>query len=349
MAERRKAKGKHLTRVGESAFGAAPTVAGASARLAGYCPAMRNRLFGAIVLGLLGALLVLMFPAAAGAAITQCLTQPFNPPTPSNPPNPGICAPGSPQIVAVSSTPPILGGPSERPGGDILATTSSGAVFIDGNSVPGLGNQPLAAPIVGITGSTNQYNLAAGDGGVFALPPGSLFYGSMGGHRLNAPIVGIADDGLDTTSYWLVAADGGVFAFRGAPFFGSMGGHPLNAPIVGMVPTFDGLGYWLVASDGGVFAFGDAGFYGSMGGQHLNAPIVGIAQTTFGFTSTGYFLAGEDGGVFAFGSAVFNGSGVGLAQGSVVGITTTDVAPGTYPPAWEAELATKTGQLLRLH
>ncbi len=49
----------------------------------------------------------------------------------------------------------------------------------------------------------------------------------------------------DGGGYWLVASDGGIFAFGDARFDGSMGGTPLNAPIVGMAPTPDGGGYWL--------------------------------------------------------------------------------------------------------
>ena len=72
-----------------------------------------------------------------------------------------------------------------------------------------------------------------------------------------APVVGTVAT-PDGGGYWLVAADGGVFAFGDAPFYGSMGGQRLNAPIVGMAATPDGHGYWLVAADGGVFNFGDA-------------------------------------------------------------------------------------------
>ena len=70
----------------------------------------------------------------------------------------------------------------------------------------------------------------------------------------------------DGHGYWLVASDGGIFAFGDAGFYGSTGGITLNRPVVGMAATPDGHGYWLVASDGGIFAFGDAGFYGSTGG-----------------------------------------------------------------------------------
>lgn len=60
------------------------------------------------------------------------------------------------------------------------------------------------------------------------------FLGSLGGSHLNQPIVGIAaaptGDG-----YYLVAADGGVFAIgKGAVYQGSTGGLRLNKPIVDM-------------------------------------------------------------------------------------------------------------------
>src|SRR5690349_1972286 len=73
---------------------------------------------------------------------------------------------------------------------------------------------------------------------------------------LNAPVVGMAAT-PDGKGYWLVASDGGIFAYGDARFFGSMGGQHLNQAVVGMAATPDGGGYWLVASDGGIFAFGD--------------------------------------------------------------------------------------------
>jgi hypothetical protein len=57
----------------------------------------------------------------------------------------------------------------------------------------------------------------ASDGGVFCF--GLPFAGSMGGKTLNQPIVGMAPFGAN--GYWLVAADGGIFSFGGAPFFGT--------------------------------------------------------------------------------------------------------------------------------
>jgi outer membrane protein assembly factor BamB len=107
------------------------------------------------------------------------------------------------------------------------------------------------------------------------------------------------------SSYWLVAADGGIFTYGDAPYLGSTGALSLNKPIVGMAATRDGHGYWLVASDGGIFSFGDAPYLGSTGALPLNRPIVGMAVTPDG---KGYWLVASDGGVFAFGDALFWGS-----------------------------------------
>ncbi len=135
---------------------------------------------------------------------------------------------------------------------------------------------------------------------------------------------------VTSQSYWLVAADGGVFSFGSAGFYGSMGGKPLNAPIVGMAPGVGDAGYWLVGADGGVFTFGNVGFYGSMGGMPLNQPVVGMAATP---DDKGYWLVGSDGGVFAFGDATYYGSlpSIGVQPNApVVSIARTTDGNGYY-------------------
>jgi hypothetical protein len=127
---------------------------------------------------------------------------------------------------------------------------------------------------------------------------------------------------------WLVATDGGVFSFGGAPFYGSMGGQRLNKPIVTMAATPSGKGYWLVASDGGVFAFGDAGFYGSTGAITLQKPIVTMNATPSG---KGYWLVASDGGVFSFGDAGYFGStGDRKLVKPVVGMASTATGEGYW-------------------
>ena len=129
-------------------------------------------------------------------------------------------------------------------------------------------------------------------------------------------------------AYWLVASDGGIFSFGGAPFYGSTGGIALNKPIVGMAATPDGGGYWLVASDGGIFSYGDAQFYGSTGSIRLNKPIVGMASTPDG---KGYWLVASDGGIFTYGDAQFYGSTGSITLNKpVVGMAATADGQGYW-------------------
>jgi hypothetical protein len=98
--------------------------------------------------------------------------------------------------------------------------------------------------------------------------------GSPAAIHLNDPIVGMAPT-PDGRGYWLVATDGGVFAYGDAAFEGSPSQLHLAHSVVGMLATPDGTGYWLIASDGGVFSYGDAQYLGSTTGKRP-APIVGM-------------------------------------------------------------------------
>jgi hypothetical protein len=80
----------------------------------------------------------------------------------------------------------------------------------------------------------------------------------------------------DGAGYWLVASDGGIFAYGDAQFYGSTGSIHLAQPIVGMAGMPDGGGYWFTAADGGLFNYGSAPFYGSGAGQGLGT-VVGMA------------------------------------------------------------------------
>jgi hypothetical protein len=182
--------------------------------------------------------------------------------------------------------------------------------------------------------SSRGYWLAASDGGVFSYGD-AQFYGSMGGRKLNAPVVAMAST-PDGNGYWLVGSDGGIFSFGDAQFYGSMGGTRLDKPVVGMVATPDGKGYWLVASDGGIFSFGDAQFYGSMGGRFLDKPVVGMAPSADGH---GYWLVASDGGLFSFGDADFHGSmGGHPLDRPVVAIETIPGAGGYWEVAADGGL-----------
>ena len=181
------------------------------------------------------------------------------------------------------------------------------------------------------------YWMTASDGGIFNFGNAG-FYGSTGGTRLNAPVVGVAQT-RDQGGYLLAASDGGVFTFGDANFYGSQGGTHLNAPVVGVAmtpaaggpqgtPGTNGLGYWLVAADGGVFSYGDGHFFGSTGGMKLNQPVVGMAPTPDGL---GYWLVASDGGVFSFGDATYFGSTGGMKLNKpVVGMASTPDGKGYW-------------------
>jgi hypothetical protein len=127
----------------------------------------------------------------------------------------------------------------------------------------------------------------------------------------------------DGQGYWLVAADGAVFAYGDAGYYGGMQHQSLHGPIVGMAATPDGRGYWLVSQDGGVFSFGDAHYYGSAGTLHLGSPIIGMAADPNG----GYWLAAEQGGIFSYG-AQYYGSMAGKGTAPISGISATPSGHG---------------------
>jgi hypothetical protein len=178
-----------------------------------------------------------------------------------------------------------------RNGTPVASSPSGGAITDPGPLAPGTYSYTVQA--VDVAGNTSAPSAGTS---VVVIPPGSA----------PGPII----PSRNSTGYWLVATDGGVFSFGGAQFFGSTGGIKLNKPIVGMAATPSHQGYWMVATDGGVFAFGDAGFFGSTGSIKLVKPILAMAPTP---TGKGYWLLASDGGLFAFGDARFFGSATNVA------------------------------------
>jgi subtilisin family serine protease len=127
-------------------------------------------------------------------------------------------------------------------------------------------------------------------------------------------------------AYWMVAGDGGIFAFGESGFFGSTGSFPLPQPVVAMAATPGRRGYWFVARDGAVFRYGDAGFFGSLQGTALKpgSAVVGMAVLPSG---RGYWLVASDGAVFGFGEAGPLGSGAGRR---FVGMASTPTGLGYW-------------------
>jgi hypothetical protein len=192
---------------------------------------------------------------------------------------------------------------------------------------------------VGITPTADDagYWLVASDGGVFTFGD-TGFYGSIPGlgyapagtsapKRLNAPIVGMVPS-ENGAGYFMVAADGGVFAFGDAKFEGSCPGiGGCSGAAVAVMPDATGNGYWLVTSTGHVYAFGDAVNYGQPGPQAV--PVTAAVRTTDG---RGYWLLFSNGVVAAYGDATNLGSPAGSLGGSnpATAIFTTSSGQGYW-------------------
>jgi hypothetical protein len=149
---------------------------------------------------------------------------------------------------------------------------SDGGVFAFGGAqfYGSTGSLRLQRPIVSIAATRDGggYWLVASDGGIFSFGDAG-FYGSIPGlgiapagstdpgPKLNAPIVGMVPS-TTGEGYFLVASDGGVFAFGDARFEGSCPGiGGCGSPVVAVQPDASGNGYWVATSLGPVYRFGD--------------------------------------------------------------------------------------------
>ncbi len=201
---------------------------------------------------------------------------------------------------------------------------SDGGIFTFGNALfhGSTGSLRLQRPVVGIVPTSDHggYWLDASDGGVFSFG-NALFHGSIPGlglnpagsglpHSLNAPIVGMVPT-ADGGGYFMVASDGGVFAFGDAKFEGScysIGGCAGAA--VAVMPDATGGGYWLVTQSGDVYTFGDAPYRGGPG--NVGSPVTSAVRTPDG---QGYWILVANGTVYPYGDAQNYGSPQGQFGG----------------------------------
>jgi hypothetical protein len=201
---------------------------------------------------------------------------------------------------------------------------SDGGIFTFGSAqfYGSTGSLHLQRPVVGIvpTADRGGYWLDASDGGVFAFGDAG-FYGSIPGlglhpagsglpNSINAPIVGMVPS-ADGGGYFMVASDGGVFAFGDARFEGSCPGiGGCLGATVAVMPDASGNGYWLVTKTGAVYAFGDAPNYGAPGAQDV--PVTSAVRTPDGH---GYWILFANGAVSNFGDAPNFGGPLGQMGG----------------------------------
>jgi hypothetical protein len=218
-----------------------------------------------------------------------------------------------------------MGPSSSSPAHGYWLAGSDGGIFnfgsagFDGST----GSLRLQRPVVGMTRtpSNSGYWLVASDGGVFAF--NAPYVGSLPGlglhpagsglpNSLNEPIVGMVPS-ANGQGYYMVGADGGVFAFN-ATFAGSCPGIGVcSGAAVAVTPDASGNGYWLATATGHVYSFGDARFFGAPGPQ--SSTITSMVRTPDG---GGYYLLDANGQVFAYGDA--DSSLGGLPAGAAGGL-----------------------------
>ncbi len=192
---------------------------------------------------------------------------------------------------------------------------SDGGIFTFGTAqfYGSTGSLRLQRPVVGIVPTFDRagYWLDASDGGVFSYGD-TQFYGSIPGlglhpagsgqpHSLNAPIVGMVPSN-DDNGYFMVASDGGVFAFGDAHFAGSCPGiGGCSGSAVAVMPDSSGNGYWLVTATGNIYTFGDAPYFGAPG----HGTVTSAVATPDG---GGYWVLLATGQVLPYGDAANFGS-----------------------------------------
>jgi titin len=137
---------------------------------------------------------------------------------------------------------------------------------------------------------------------------------------VGTPAVAMAARPQDN-GYWVVNAAGAVYARGAAKRYGNPPALAAGERVSTISSTRTGNGYWLFSNRGRAFPYGDATFFGDMRNITLNGPIVASVATP---TGRGYYMVASDGGIFAFGDARFHGSMGGTKLNRpVVGISPT--------------------------
>ena len=130
--------------------------------------------------------------------------------------------------------------------------------------------------------------------------------------------------------YWMLGADGVVYAFGDARHVGEPAARLAGEEAADLEPTPSYDGYWVVDGRGRVHAFGDAP---PLGGADASALAAGERVTSLSTTPTGagYWLFTSRGRVFAFGDAGHAGDMSGVAlNGPVLDSIPTPTGRGYY-------------------
>jgi hypothetical protein len=121
-------------------------------------------------------------------------------------------------------------------------------------------SKPFSPPLSPADYDSNE--ILAADWGANPNPGGSPVPGQG---NLVAPIIGPPVMTPSGNGYWLIATDGGTFAYGDAVAFphNPVPTEHLGGAVTGGACTKSGKGLWLAGADGGIFTLGDAVFHGA--------------------------------------------------------------------------------------
>lgn len=143
-----------------------------------------------------------------------------------------------------------------------------------------------------------------------------------------APRLGFDSDmrGIDIAAtpsgngYWVLGPRGGVAAYGDAPALGRV--PSTDGPFAALAPTPSGAGYWVLTTAGKVHAFGDAVALGDSGPDAVD-----MAATP---TGAGYWITSSTGTVAAFGDAPDLGALESPSPQSIVELVATSTGAGYW-------------------
>ncbi|MCA1841897.1 MAG: hypothetical protein LC792_01650, partial [Actinobacteria bacterium] len=215
-------------------------------------------------------------------------------------------------LVRVSTGP--IGSPKPS-----TSTTTTGP-----NPLPSSSTTTVTGPGPGATGPT-----PTGPSPTTSTDPAGT---SDGGQRASAP--------PGRSGYWMVSADGVVYAFGDAVNAGGPHGSLGGARVVHLEPTPSGNGYWVLDDRGRVRPYGDAPAFGDVDRAVLAN---GEVPTTMAATPTGrgYWIFTNRGRALTFGDATFFGDMAKTPlNGPVLGSVATPSGRGYYMVASDGGIFT---------
>jgi hypothetical protein len=192
------------------------------------------------------------------------------------------------------------------------------------SALPGVATVPIPSGTSG-SGSGGTGSTAGTGGGTVGTTTGT---GPTGTGQPPTPVG--PNPAPHASGYWMLTAEGRVYAFGSATAFGDATPLPAGVTAVALEPTATGDGYWILDSRGRVRPYGDAVPFGSVDPSRLDAGerAVSLSATP---TGAGYWVFTSRGRAVPFGDAGFFGDASAIALNRpIIGSVATPTGLGYW-------------------